>query len=603
MPRLSDTFRRRDRGVPPDFWGAFSKWLSPALGEIVSDAQLLEDCYCTERQRGQGDSKWDYENETIVPFISDQIEGFFVGNRPDVPIVLMGDAGVGKTTFIHHALRQIARTNPNIVPIIFDFRDVSSSSKEELSRLFNDRLSSHLLKSFDQFNLRSAAAKQDLIEEIFKNKLNEHLLEYNIGEDRRMRSARLNEKVVALLDGYLEDEKLYNLMRVLYVHDAMKKQIVLVFDNFDHELHDDRFQENVFGLAKAVTREFAVPIILPMRNYTRYDAFDRYGYMEAYKYRSFTLAPVQLDGMLRKRFDYVRANLRKWTVLLADQSTRVRTPRSDMETALERVMVSYLEQPDVWEFLVSVSGENARTLLSLVSKSLQSQHVAFRDVSGSVSIGMERFLASVTLGNNPFYNPEDRETIILNLFDNDEQFGRTNTLVRIRLLQFLKYAGQAVAITDLFKEMERLGHATASSRKALNKFIKTGLVNVIPHHTREVTNEDITEVGLASVGRFYISSILSNSHYLECVLPSTNVPETEEHNLRPLIEQDSTRRGLEGRRDALMAFATWVKSIEYAEGEAANQSVRQQMGQIYPRVNSVLSAAINTRFSGLKTGL
>ncbi len=560
-----DFYHKRVR--PISYWDTFGNWFSKALGDIYNDQTMLQNCYATCRSHP-------YDETEFASVIKDYVLDFDSITKPSSPFIVYGPPGIGKTTYISHLLNiKIPKDyNLKIFPLFFDFRSNADFSK--ISDEFYKKIKEDFFQ-IDEINIfkgKSINEKVILNIKIFKELLNQDVIDFDINNIDQIinDSKRLDRIVTIIQDRYLSDISLTLAKMIKYIRKLIDVRIVFILDNFDHLENHNKIHQMVYSLSREIISKFGCPVFLPMRNYTFKDSYNLYGFVEADKPRNKSLSAPIHKSVLKKRKDYILSTLEERVEL--NEITSISS--ENLIEPITQVFNGIYQNKKIIDYIVGVSGSNIRTFLDIIALALQSGHLRYAKTDNNNTIlTYESFIRASIYCNNVIYRPNDRRCPIINLFDNRESIGSRNTLVRIRILQRLKYISSHEKAEHLSENLRNLGYREENILQALPVLLKAGLIEEVPYLKSSIKISPDRRFKISSVGSFYIEKLLYDFNYFEAMAPSLNLPPSYKQNMLHILDYEKkSKREREIRHNSLDRIISLIAQYESEEYKIISES-------------------------------
>ena len=211
------------------------------------------------------------------------------------PILLIGDVGVGKTTFIRHLL-YLEEANLNRTAIVL-YLDLGRSGalSADLKQFILDDMERQLLEKYhidiqaDGF-VRGVYAQE--------------LLRFEKGIYKQLKTSRPKEyeqKELGFLESFIRNREEHLRLSLSYASITSRRQVIIFLDNTDQR--DDADQESAFLIAQELSERWPAIVFLPLRPET-FHASRRRGALTGYHTRAFTVSPPRIDRVLQKRLHF-----------------------------------------------------------------------------------------------------------------------------------------------------------------------------------------------------------------------------------------------------------------------------------------------------------
>ena len=437
------------------------------------------------------------------------------------PILLIGDIGVGKTTFIKH-LYQVEAPDIFADALVF-YIDFGSGPTlaQDLSLFIMDEMKKQLLERYgidteernfvfgvlhrdlDRFEKGVYADIRDISPETFKKKRLEYVEE------------KLRNK-----DEYLR-------LCLTHIYKGRKKQVVIFLDNVDQ--CSDELQEEAFMIGQSMADRWPVTVFISIRPQTFYKSRIS-GTLDAYHPRAFTIGPPRVDEVVNKRLRYGINLLDRGTILgLAD---RVTIKVQSLKDYLEVLACSFDESRYLNEFLDNMCGGNIRLALEFVRAFIGSGHVdtdkildIYRD-TGRYLVPLHEFQRAIIYGDHGHYSPVASE--ILNLFDISTADGREHFLAPIILAQLDRWAQYSttdgyVAVPAIYEYLQSLGFNPLQINWVIERLIRRNLIESVIKSRETYDAKPASHYRVTSVGAYYVKRLISGFEYVDAMIVDTPI--------------------------------------------------------------------------------
>lgn len=432
-------------------------------------------------------------------------------------MILLGDVGVGKTSFINHL--------------------VSVEAKEELERgivLYVDfgrepalrtDLEKYVLDSFE----RQLREKQgiDLHSDAFvRGVYHGELVAMRKGIYGFLQEAdpiAYKLKEAELLQGKIDNQSGHLKKVVDHLISGERRTIVAFLDNIDQR--QDDFQEQVFLIAQSLAETWPITCFVTMRPST-YSKSRRQGSLSAYQNRVFTISPPRVDLVIRKRLEYALNKLINGGVLAL--SSEGITVESRMLQEYIEVLIDSLERnSSLAECLDNVSAGNVRDALDLLTNFVGSGHVDTGKIleiklkTGEYYIPLHEFLRAVIFGDNEYYSPDT--SFVANVFDVITPQGAEHFLTPFildhcwRSSQTSRAEKGYIAESEVRSSMQDLGYLDQQVDAALDRAVRSKMLDYAGSDDSAPNRVRITQRGA-----YILQRLMSQFVYLDAVV--TDVP-------------------------------------------------------------------------------
>lgn len=368
------------------------------------------------------------------------------------PILLLGDVGVGKTTFIRHLMKvDAAAIFAQAITFYIDLG--SQATLTEDVRVFVLEELERQLREDHQVDIQ----ERNFVRGIYNLEL-ERFGKGIYADLREINPGFFREKELAFLAEKLANREQHLKTALQHIAKGRKKQIILFLDNADQR--DDETQQLTFLISQEMAEHWPVMVFVTLRPETFHRSL-RSGALSGYHPKAFTISPPRLDRVIEKRLRFA-IKLCRGDIPIHALSEHTGIQLAKLEKLLQIFNNSLYRNPALIEFLDNISGGNVRLALDLVKGFFGSGHVDTQKIlriyeeSGGYEVPLHEFLRAVIFGDAEYYDP-DRSPLV-NLFDVSRVDPKEHFLLPllISLLVSLSGAGTEAGFVDTAKVYERL---------------------------------------------------------------------------------------------------------------------------------------------------
>lgn len=326
------------------------------------------------------------------------------------PLTLIGDVGVGKTSFLKHLIRISAKEIfKDTVSIYFDLgatASLAASTKDafldQIERAIRDDLKVNKLDG-------------TIIEAIYADQLTE-FDQGVMGALREADPSLFTIKRLELIAGLAAQRE--NHLRLVLGHVAKSRscQVVIVIDNADQR--SAAVQTDAFVIAQEVCAAWNAIVFIALRPQT-FHGSKRSGAVSAYPSKVFVIPPPKLEDAIDKRLSFAQkiSEGRLPVQAMAGVSLHL-----ESLAILIRVLRDSLARNDgLMEFLVNVSAGNIRLAVELVARFFGNPNVQSEKIVRIVGEGdsylvpVHEFAKTALLGDYAHF--QESSSVASNVFD------------------------------------------------------------------------------------------------------------------------------------------------------------------------------------------
>lgn len=442
------------------------------------------------------------------------------------PILLVGDVGAGKTTFIRRLIKIGAKDLlHNAVVLYLDLgtkptlsRDLPSYLCEEIKHELREQY------SIDIEDRQFVRGVYDLELKRFGKSI--------YGDLQEKDPAGYEDKEREFLSSKLADDDRHLRESLEHLSKARRQQIVIFLDNVDQRPHD--FQQEIFLIGTSMASEWPATVFITLRPESYYRSRSS-GALTAYHPKAFTISPPRLDTVIQKRLDYA--------MHVIDGGQLSAIPGVTFESGQLRDYIEVLQQSfnrdrDLIEFCDNMAGGNIRLALDFVKTFIGSGHVDTQKIlrifgeSGHYYVPLHEFVRAIVYRDNEYYNPGSSE--IMNIFSVMSSDPREHFLVPILLATIERMANDNlngfVDITTVVDVAQALGFNAAQTRWALTRCLAKRLIQRPARSVDEEgsdTNVETEHVRITTIGAYYIKRLIFNFNYVDAVVVDTPIVDPE----------------------------------------------------------------------------
>lgn len=478
------------------------------------------------------------------------------------PIVLIGDVGVGKTSFLKNliSVRADAEFKASLC-IYFDLGSKGILSKTPREALLH--VVAQTLRTTYKVNLQDS----NLIEAIYKDQLGD----FDNGVNSVLREVDHTDWIrrrLTFIQTLLASTEEHLRLCIDYLGKKSKKQVIIIIDNADQR--DLKVQQEAFLIAQELAAHWSSIVFLALRPQT-FHASKRSGAISAYPPKVFVIPPPKLEDVIVKRLNFAQ-KIAKGT--LPVQGIAGLTLHVDsLAILIEVFRNSILENRELLEFIVNVSAGNVRVAIELMSKffgspNVESEKIVRLQKEGQhYRIPLHEFAKVALLGDYAFF--QEDTSIASNVFatiypDKREHF------LSLYVLGYLAWEGADkehregfIRTSAIVLEMQGLGFAVEQIQGHLTRLTRKKLIETTERRQLE-SSEEIIEMGMpeafrvTTLGAYHLKKWGSDFALLEAMAYDTPIFDS---GLRELLAPHLNDARLSARYQRAEVFADYLSAI------------------------------------------
>jgi GTPase SAR1 family protein len=414
-----------------------------------------------------GDRKASLQQVATKKGISSELVELFAESLSKRPVLLVGDVGVGKSTFIDY-LRLVEA--PKVFEKAISFKiDLGSRAiialdmKVAIIELIREQLS-------DIYNID--IEDDDFVRHCYFQELKKFQNNIRVKRLYEIDSEKAIEKEIDFLTGKVEDEIGHLKSSLSYICKNQSKQIIIFIDNCDQR--SDQDQESAFLIAQEFSSDWPMIVFISIRPETFHRTKRESGALSGYHTKAFTIPPPRIDDVIKKRLAFAQ-KITSGEISLTKLGSNTRF--SKLHTLIDAFLYSVEVNANLLTFLNNVSNENIRKAIELVKKFFGSGHVDMEkiitifDEEGRYNIPLHELLRSVIYGDNIHYSPSSSD--IVNVFDIRHPKPNDHFILLIFISLLDDYSKNSrnhgfVSVEDVYTYMQGLGFNSDQIDSAMN---------------------------------------------------------------------------------------------------------------------------------------
>ncbi|OIQ98301.1 hypothetical protein GALL_197300 [mine drainage metagenome] len=493
------------------------------------------------------------------------------GSTGSRPIVVIGDVGVGKTSFFENlfeSLESTEKANTYFIHLNLGTKanlatDIKSFVLTEIPFVLKNKYGVDI----DSADFANAIYHKDLLD--FDTSVKGGLKSIDENAYRREKIAFLSDKICNR-DRHLQ-ASLGHLAR------GRNKQIILVLDNADQRSFAVQQEASLIAQELAASRNLLVFVAL--RPSTFYLSKTT-GALSAYQNKILTISPPPADEVVQKRLIFA-ARVAEGKVEPTALSG-IRLHLGSVVSFLNATLRSIRNSEPIKQFLSNITGGNTRAVIELITGFFGSPNVDSRKIvrleeeTGTYKIPLHEFTKHALLGEYAYFNSQS-SFLACNIFDVSTADPREHFLASL-IVAFLS-SNSGVLDNDGFvngqeimSEMVRHGFVDDQIRCTLRRLATKRLIETPHSHYRELQVDDHEppeqfHFRATSVGIYHIRFWTGSFAFLDAVSTDTPIFNRE---AREKISKLAASFEIEDRYQKADCFKSYLENQWHLSNFAAN---------------------------------
>jgi len=547
--------------------------LEDVIKDKTIEKEFLEDCYCKSGSLSQysvlsrqilttrysylfegNDKKAVLEQVMNKKGVSSDLLDLFANSLSKRPILLIGDVGVGKSTFIDNLLLVEA---PQIFQKSITFKiDLGSKAiitfdiRKAILKIIIDQL-------IDLYNID--IIEDDFVRHAYFVELENFKKSVHVKRLYEIESTKALEKEIEFLSNLVSDEVNHLKNSLEYICKNQSKQIIIFIDNCDQR--NDADQESAFLIAQEFATDWPTLVFLSLRPETFHRTKKSTGALSGYHTKAFTISPPRIDDVIIKRLSFAQ---KITTGEISLSKLQNKTSFSKLELLLESFKNSLIRNRSLFQFIENISNGNVRKSIELIKKFLGSGHVDTEKIlsiiedQGSYVIPVHEVLRSIIFGDNIYYNSYNSD--IVNIFDvrNSNESDHFTIPIILGLLndQSVNSRNEGfLPINEIYSYMQEKGFNPSMIDSALNFMYNKQLFETSEKGNSLRTEKSSLMLRSTSSGIYHINYLITSFTYIDAIIVDVPIFENEVRG------QISNKFDIETRLERAKLFTEYLKDV------------------------------------------
>lgn len=492
------------------------------------------------------------------------------------PIILLGDVGVGKSSFVKH-LKHVS-AHEEFRRAIYIYIDLGFRG------LLTDSLKDLVLNSVEETLLNEHdidILENDFVRRVYKK----NLQRFERGTNGALKAVDPQKYLLAeieYLNTFTANRSEHLRQSIQYLSLEKRKQIIIAIDNADQR--DSNIQQEAFLIAQDISSTWKAAVFVSMRPNTYYTS-KRAGALAAYQNRVFTIAPPRVDLVLEKRLRFALEIAQGKRQLESLQNVALRL--SSIVSILNVLTPSIKTSDDVQIFLENFTAGNIRVVIEFLAELIGSPNIDTEGLirglaeHGEFFIPLHDFWKVALKGEFEYFDPSKvRSVNVFDAYSND----KSEHFLAPVLLSFLAAEGAHRASEGFVKrdvlasELQGLGFSLKSVQSCIRRLINDRLIESSLRISFEedelgLYGEIPDKVRINTTGAYYVRNWMATFSYLDAVAVDTQIFDTA---VKESLREDIRSTNLLDRADRALILRdylteTWQSlglSVDYFDWEA-----------------------------------
>ncbi|AZD28991.1 hypothetical protein [Pseudomonas chlororaphis] len=479
------------------------------------------------------------------------------------PIVVIGDVGVGKTSFFENLFESLTSSDQANTY----FLNVNLGVKATLSV----DVKSYILSEIP--NILKSKYGIDICSALFVNSIYyKDLKDFDAGVHGSLKTSNPEQyelERVGFLSAKINLHDMHLQASLGHLSRGRGKQIILVLDNADQRSFD--VQQETFLIAQEFAATRNLSVFVALRPSTFYLSKTT-GALSAYQNKVLTIAPPPADEVVQKRLIFA-ARVAEGKVAPATLQD-IRLNLKSVVLFLNATLRSIRTSDSIKQFLSNVTGGNTRSVIELITGFFGSPNVDSQKIvriegeNGEYRIPLHEFTKHSLLGEYAYFNAQS-SFVACNVYDVLSTADSREHFLACLIIAYLS-SNSGVVDNDGFvsgrkivQELMHQSYIEDQVSRALKLLASKRLIETPHAHYREIQvadheRPDQFHYRATSIGIYHIRHWAGSFAFLDAM--STDTPIFDEE-VREVVCQFASSFSISDRYKKTMAFR------EYLEGQ------------------------------------
>lgn len=433
------------------------------------------------------------------------------------PILLIGDRGVGKTTFVRHLIRIDApEVFNNAITFYIDF-----GSQAALTQNLREFVPHEIIRQLNDEH-QIDVEERNFVRGVYNLEI-ERFSKGIYSDLKNTNPSLFREKEITFLEQKIENITEHLKHSLTHIAKGRRKQIVIFLDNADQR--NDKDQEEVFLISQEIAEHWPATIFVALRPET-FHRSRRVGALSGYHPKAFTISPPRVDSVIEKRLMFA-LKLTSGEIPIQSIGDAVKIQLKSLDIIIRVLLDSLHNNTVLVEFIDNISSGNVRLALDLVKSFFGSGHVDTEKIvtiyeeSGKYIIPLHEFLRAIIFGDAEYYDPD--QSPIANLFDVYYHDAKEHFLLPI-LLGMLSSAMSSrtnegfLETSRVYEQLQSFGFAPEQIDFAVTRGCKKNLVETTARQAPESSHGLPTALRVTPIGLYHLNKLCKLFVYMDAIL-------------------------------------------------------------------------------------
>lgn len=478
-------------------------------------------------------------------------------------IVIVGDVGVGKTSFFENLYQQLNTENQSKICYIHINLGKEASLEESIKSYIINNLPSILADKYDINISHNSFIKKLYTKEIedFDNSIYGSLKENDQQE--------YEKKKIIFLEDLIKNKSTHLKKSLIFIMKNYNRQIIIIIDNADQRTFSD--QQEAFLAAQELASISNLLVFISLRPSTFYTS-KLTGSLSGYKNEILTINPPPAYSVIVKRIIFA-LNVAEGRIA-PDTLANVKYDFGNIVSFLKSMLRAIRTNKDINIFLNNITGGNIRLMLEITTSFCGSPNVESEKIvdienkTNNYIVPLHEFSKHALLGEYSYYNSHS-SLVAYNIFDITIADKKEHFLASLIIAYIVSPTNKTFArdgfITgaNILEEMEILGFFPSQIRISITNMAQKRLIETPHSHFREIIVQDNISIDdlsfrATSIGIYHIKFWAGDFSFLDATAIDTPIFDEQK---RCIVCDYASSFNINDRYLKAVAFKEYLESI------------------------------------------
>lgn len=477
------------------------------------------------------------------------------------PIVLLGDVGVGKSSFFEKLFLTFGRDSRADTFVVRINLGTKANLTSDLKTYILDAIKQILLATYD-----TDIESNDFVSAVYARKLSE----FDRSVDGQLKSINFESYQLAklsFLKSLIEKRDRHLQASLEHIYYGRKRSVIIAIDNADQRTFS--IQQEAFLIAQEIAAFRICTVFIALRPSTFYVSKNS-GSLSGYQNKVLTISPPPADEVVMKRLSFALRIAEGRNPPANLQRIRISLP--NIVLFLKATLRSVKSNEAIKQFLSNVTGGNTRAVIELIGSFCGSPNVDARKIvdieerTGQYNVPLHEFSKHALLGEYAYFNSQS-SFVAFNVFDICQPDVREHFLSCLIVGYLISNLGIRdndgfVSSEQIVAEMATLSFSAQQTHDKLALLAEKRMIETPYSHHREIPvgprdGPIAHHYRATTIGAYHIRFWIGNFSFLDAV--STDTPVFDEV-VRVAISRDASSFDISARFRKTKQFKTYLET-------------------------------------------